>query len=43
MRNTASWAVRQEEVMFTTKPQLAGALLHRAHAAGIRAAFRGRR
>jgi SRSO17 transposase len=28
-----------EEVMFGTKPQLAGALLDRAHALGIRAAF----
>jgi SRSO17 transposase len=28
-----------EEVMFATRPQLAGALLHRAHDLGIRAAF----
>src|SRR5260221_13212212 len=28
-----------EEVMFATKPQLAGALLERAHSRGIRAAF----
>jgi len=28
-----------EEVMFATKPELAGALLHRAHQRGIRAAF----
>jgi SRSO17 transposase len=32
-----------EEVMFATKPQLADALRDRAHAAGIPAAFRGRR
>src|SRR6185369_10683004 len=28
-----------EQVLFATKPQLAGALLDRAHALGIRAAF----
>ena len=36
MRSTASWP---EEVLFATRPQLAGALPDRAQSLGIRAAF----
>ena len=39
MRSTASWPGVPEEVMFATKPELAVALLQRAHQRGIRAAF----
>ena len=39
MRSTASWSASRRRVMFASKPQLADALLERAHSAGIRAAF----
>jgi SRSO17 transposase len=39
MRNTASWPGVPEEVLFTTKPQLASSLIERAGSLGIRAAF----
>jgi SRSO17 transposase len=39
MRSTASWPALPEDVMSATKPQLAGALLGRAQASGIHAAF----